>query len=909
MASPQIVPVPIDDEMVSSYLAYSMSVIVGRAIPDVRDGLKPVHRRVLYSMHEQGVRANASYKKSARIVGDVLGKYHPHGDAAVYEALVRMAQDFSLRYPLVDGQGNFGSVDGDPPAAMRYTEVRMARLASELLSDIEKETVDFRPNFDDSEQEPTVLPSRVPNLLVNGSSGIAVGMATNVPPHNLREIIDATIRIIRRPDVSIDELMSDDGDQLGVRGPDFPTAGFVYGTSGIRQYFHTGRGRVVMRARATVEPLPGKGDREMIVITEIPYQVNKADLVKKIAELVREKRLEGVSDLRDESSREGMRIVVELKRDVPGQIVLNQLYQLTALQSTFGVINLAIVNGQPQVLNLKQTLQQFIAHRREVVTRRTRFELRQALAQRELVEGLGMATTEVDLVVRTIRESRDQDEARARLMKLPLRGLEEFVRRAGRPEEELAKARERGEYFLSERQARAILDMRLARLTGLEREKLAAEYGELCELIARLEAILASEALLLDVIVGELREVREKFGDERRTEIVAAEGDISIEDLIANEPMAVTVTHGGYVKRTPLTEYRAQGRGGKGARAAELKDEDFVTSLFVANAHADLVFISDKGRAYTKKVYEIPQGSRAARGRHVNNLLGLDQAANERIQVIVPVEEYGDDKYLLTLTRSGTVKRTALSAYQNIRANGIIAVQIDEGDQLLTARIVTDKSEVLIGTAKGMSIRFDVEDVRPMGRDTRGVRGIELREGDHVIGMDVIEDLATQQVLCISANGFGKRTPLLRPLGAPADAAEGTSEGAQPVGGDVEERASWRKQSRGGLGVLAMETSDRNGPLVSLRVVRPEDQIMVITNGGQIIRTHVNQVREAGRNTQGVRILRVGEGEHVVAVEPIAEVDEAGAQADAEKPAEMPAEMQARPSAPSADEGSGGPTA
>lgn len=866
MASPQIVPVPIDDEMVSSYLAYSMSVIVGRAIPDVRDGLKPVHRRVLYSMHEQGVRANASYKKAARIVGDVLGKYHPHGDSAVYEALVRMAQDFSLRYPLVDGQGNFGSVDGDPPAAMRYTEVRMARVATDLMADIDKETVDFRPNFDDSEQEPSVLPSRVPNLLVNGSSGIAVGMATNIPPHNLREIVDAAIRIIRNPDVTIDELMAGDDGYLPVKGPDFPTAGFVYGTSGIKQYFQTGRGRIVMRARASVEAL-GKGDREMIVITEIPYQVNKADLVKKIAELVREKRLEGISDLRDESSREGMRVVIELKRDAIGQIVLNQLYQLTALQSTFGVINLSIVNGQPQVLNLKQTLQHFIAHRREVVTRRTRFELRQAESQRELVLGLGMATTEVDLVVRTIRESKDQEEARERLLKLPLKGLEAFVLRAGRPQSEIDVAKASGDFFLSERQAKAILEMRLARLTGLEREKLATEYGELSNLIAELKAILASQALLLDVIVGELREVREKYGDDRKTEIVHADGDISMEDLIANEPMAVTITHGGYVKRTPLTEYRAQGRGGKGAKAAELKEEDFVTTLFVANAHEDLVFITDKGRAYTKKVYEIPQGSRASRGRHAVNLLGLDSSASERIQVIVPVAKYGDDMYLLTLTRAGTVKRTALSAYESIRSSGIIAVQIDEGDQLLTAKIVNDKSEVLIGTAQGMSIRFEVADVRPMGRDTRGVRGIDLREGDHVVGMDVIEDLATQQVLCISANGFGKRTPLLRPI----EVKEGE---AAAEGGDVEERANWRKQSRGGLGVLAMETSDRNGPLVSLRVIRTEDQIMVITNGGQIIRTHVVQVREASRNTQGVRILRVADGEFVVAVEPVAETDE-----------------------------------
>ncbi len=851
MANPQILPVAIDDEMVSSYLAYSMSVIVGRAIPDVRDGLKPVHRRVLYSMHEQGIRANTAHKKSARVVGDVLGKYHPHGNASVYDALVRMAQDFALRYPLVDGQGNFGSVDGDPAAAMRYTECRLGRIATDLLTDIDKETVDWRPNYDESEVEPSVLPSRVPNLLVNGSSGIAVGMATNIPPHNLREIVDATIRIIENPDIGVAALMVDDPDGgfLGVRGPDFPTAGFVYGTSGIRQYLTTGRGRVIMRARATIEPM-GKGDREMIVVTEIPFQVNKADTLKKIAELVREKKIEGISDLRDESSREGMRVVVELKRDAQGAIVLNTLYQLTALQSTFGVINLSIVSGQPQVLDLKQTLQHFIAHRREVVTRRTRFELRQAEAQRELVEGLGMATTEVDLVIQTIRSSRDTDEARARLLKLPLAGLEDFVRRAGRPETEIAAARERGQYFLSERQVKAILEMRLARLTGLEREKLATEYGEICDLIAYLRSILGSEKLLLEVITAELREVREKYGDERKTEIVHAEGDISMEDLIANEPMAVTVTHGGYIKRTPLTEYRAQGRGGKGTRAAELKEEDAVTSLFVANAHSDLFFLSDQGRVYTKKVYEIPQATRAARGRHVNNLLGLDQVANERIQVIVPVAEYTDDRTLLTVTRNGTVKRTAMTAYANIRTSGIIAVQIEEGDALLTARIVPENSAILIGTASGMSIRFDASDVRPTGRDTRGVRGIDLREGDRVIGMDVIEDESTQQVLAISANGYGKRTPI----------------------------AEWRVQNRGGLGIIAMETSDRNGELIALRVVRPDDQIMVITNGGQIIRTFVKEIREAGRNTQGVRIIKIGAGEQVVDVEPVAEPDEGEAQ-------------------------------
>ncbi len=851
----QTIPHSIDDEMRASYVAYAMSVIVGRAIPDVRDGLKPVHRRVMYSMYEQGIRAGSAPKKSARVVGDVLGRYHPHGDASVYDALVRMAQDFAQRYPLIDGQGNFGSVDGDPAAAMRYTECRLARISTDILADIDKETVDWRPNYDDQELEPSVLPSRIPNLLVNGSAGIAVGMATNIPPHNLREIIDATIRLIRTPDITIDELMAGDeaNGYLGVRGPDFPTAGFIYGTGGIRQALHTGRGRVVMRARAEIEPMKGagaRGDREMIVVTELPYQVNKAELLKKIAELVREKRIEGISDLRDESDRDGMRMVIELKRDAPGQIVLNQLYQLTQLQSTFGVNCLAIVNGQPQVLNLKTALQHFIAHRREIVTRRTRFELRKAKEQRELAEGLGMATTEVDLVVRTIRESKDQDEARERLMKLPLAGLEEFVRRAGRPEEEIEKAKAHGDYFLSERQAKAILDMRLARLTGLEREKLAQEYGELCDLIARLEAILSSEGLLLDVIVSELKEVREKYGDDRRTEIVAAEGDISIEDLIANEPMAVTVTHSGYLKRVPLTDYRAQGRGGKGSRAAELRDEDFVVSLFVANAHSDLLFLSDKGKVYTKKVYEIPLASRQSRGRHVNNMLAIDPQG-ERIAAIVPVATFDDEHFLLTCTQSGTAKRTALSAYGNIRQSGIIGVQIEEGDQLLGARIVDEASEVLIGTATGMSIRFAVKDVRPTGRDTRGVRGIELREGDRVIGMDVIDD-ESRQVLALSANGYGKRTPLR----------------------DAEGNSTWRTQNRGGIGIIAMETSERNGELVALRVVHPDDQIMVITNGGQIIRTHVNQIREAGRNTQGVRIIRVSGDERVVDVEKVAEPDE-----------------------------------
>ena len=873
MAESQKLPVAIEDEMRRSYLDYAMSVIIGRAIPDVRDGLKPVHRRILYSMHEQKVTWNQSYKKSARIVGDVLGKYHPHGDQAVYDALVRMAQDFSMRYPLVDGQGNFGSVDGDPPAAMRYTEVRMARLASELLADIEKETVDFGPNFDDSESEPLVLPSRVPNLLVNGSGGIAVGMATNVPPHNLREIVDATIRLIANPELTIDQLMVEDPEtgRGGVRGPDFPTAGFIYGTSGIRQALHTGRGRVVMRARATIEEMPGKSSREMIVITEIPYQVNKADTLKKIADLVREKRLEGISDIRDESDRTGMRIVVELKRDAHGEIVLNKLYQMTYLQSTFGVNCLAIVNGQPRLLDLKETLQHFIAHRREVVTRRTRHDLRQAERQRELVEGLGMAVTEVDLVVSTIRNAKDPEEARQKLMKLPLKGLTEFVRRAGRPEGEIQAAEARGDYFLSERQAKAILDMRLARLTGLEREKLATEYGEICDLIAYLKSILASDAKLMSVIVTELEEVRERYGDERRTEIVHAEGDIAIEDLIADEDVVVPVTHKGYIKRVPVGEYRAQGRGGKGLRAMETRDEDFISSVFVANTHAHVLFLSDKGIAYLKKVYEIPHAARAARGRNIVNFVGMDPG--DRVAAIVPIPEFVEDGYLLTCTRKGRVKRTVLSAYERVRQTGIIGVALAEDDELLTARVVSGGQHVIIGTASGMSIRFDVEDARPMGRDSRGVKGIDLRDGDVVIGMDVVEG-DEQQVLAVSENGFGKRT----------------------------EVAEYRPQNRGGKGIIAMDTSERNGSLVKLRLVRPEDQLMVITDGGQVIRTRVGEIRVAGRNTQGVRVIRLNEGEKVVDVEPL-EVDE-----DEDEAAEGPLEGEPRTEEPVApDTGSDEP--
>jgi len=846
MAEPSSkIVVAIEDELRNSYLEYAMSVIIGRAIPDVRDGLKVVHRRILYAMHEMRLNWNQPYRKSARVVGEVLGKFHPHGDAAVYDALVRMAQGFSMRYPLIDGQGNFGSVDGDSPAAMRYTEARMSRFASELLADIDKETVEYGPNFDDSEREPLVLPSRVPNLLVNGSAGIAVGMATNVAPHNLREVIDATIRLIKNPAITIDELMVDDPSEnrLGLKGPDFPTAGFVQGTAGIRQAFLTGRGRVVMRARTHVEPIPGRGEREQLVVTELPYMVNKAELIKKMAQLVREKRIEGIGDLRDESDREGMRVVIELKRDAEPQLVLNQLFQMTALQSTFGVNNLAIVGNHPRLLNLKDTLSYFIEHRREVVTRRTRFELREAEAQREIVEGLGMAITEVDLVIKTIRAARDPEQARTDLMGLPLRGLEAFVQRAGRPQEEIDAAKARGDYYLSERQAKAILEMRLSRLTGLEQEKLATEYGELSNTIIRLKAILASESELLSVITGELDEIRERYGDDRRTEIVAEEGEISIEDLISNEDVVVTVSHAGYIKRVPTSEYRAQGRGGRGKRAMETRDEDFVEQIFIANSHDHVLYLSDKGIAYLKKVYEIPEAGRASRGRAIVNFVGMDPG--DRVSAIVPIKEFKDGDFLLTCTRGGTVKRTPLSAYSNIRATGIIAVGLAPDDALLGAKVVQPEQDVIIGTARGMSIRFNITDVRAMGRDARGVRGIDLREGDRAIGMDVIQS-DEQQVLTVSANGYGKRTPV----------------------------TEWRVQGRGGIGIIAMETSERNGEVVKLTLVTATEQFMCITNGGQVIRSEVSQVREVGRNTQGVRVMTLGESERVVDVAKLAEQEE-----------------------------------
>ena len=833
----QKIPVSIQDELRNSYLDYAMSVIIGRAIPDVRDGLKPVHRRILYSMHEQKIGPSGAHKKCARVVGDVLGKYHPHGDASVYDALVRMAQTFSLRYPLIDGQGNFGSVDGDFPAAMRYTESRLARIAGDLLADIDKETVDFTPNYDDSELEPTVLPARFPQLLVNGSGGIAVGMATNIPPHNLSEIIDATLLLIRNPDATLEELM------VHVKGPDFPTGGLIYGKSGIEQAYRTGRGQIVMRGRCIVEKTM-KGDREQIVINEIPYQVNKARLVAKIAETMKEKRIEGIAEVRDESDREGMRIVVELKKDVFPQVVQNQLYRLTDLQSTFGVINLSIAGGRPAVLSLKETLAHFIEHRREVVTRRSRFELRQAEAQRELVEGLGMATSDIDRIVETIRRSNDPEEAREKLQQLPLRGLGEFLRRAGRPEVECQEADARGDYFLSDRQAKAILEMRLSRLTGLEREKLAREYGALADEIARLSAILGDLATLMNVIVAELEDVKTRFGDERRTEIVPTEAEIQVEDLIQEEDMVVTISHLGYVKRTPVTTYRAQRRGGKGTLGMEAREEDWVNQLFVASTHSYVFFFSDKGKVYVKKVYEIPLAARNAKGRAIVNFVGMEPG--EKIAAITPVSGIEAGFYVVTLTRRGQIKKTALDEYENFRDKGIIGVRIEEDDQLLSAAITDGSREFLIATRKGMSIRFPEDQVRPTGRATMGVKGIELEENDEVVGLCVTGD-GRDRVLAVCERGYGKRTPL----------------------------DEFRKQSRGGKGVILIDASERNGPVVGVATVSPADQIMLVTDRGQTLRTKASEIRETGRNAQGVRLMNVDEGERVVAIEAFAEAEEA----------------------------------
>jgi len=839
-----IVSINIEEEMKSAFLDYAMSVITSRALPDVRDGLKPVHRRVLYTMHILKNHWNQPYKKSARVVGDTMGRFHPHGDSALYDALVRMAQPFSMRYMLADGQGNFGSVDGDPPAAMRYTEVRMARVGSDLLADIEKETVPFVPNYDEKELEPLVLPTRVPNLLVNGASGIAVGMATNIPPHNLTEVINATVALIRDPGLSVSELMQH------IPAPDFPTGGIIYGRAGVYQAYETGRGSVVMRGRAHFEET--KGGRRLLVITEIPYLLNKSRLLEKIAELVKNKAIEGVADIRDESDRRGMRIVVTLKKGAVDEVVQNQLYKQTALQTSFGVNMIAIVGGEPRQINLKEALRHFIDHRREVVVRRCEYELRQARDRMEIVEGLGVAIEAIDLVIETIRASQDTQEATRRLRAIEFKGLESFLRRAGVPEEELAVARQRGPYHLSARQTQAILDMRLQRLTGLQREKLEGEYAELTAEIRRLEAILADEGLLMDLIVGELIAVRDAYGDERRTEIAEATGEIALEDLIADDEMVITMTHSGYIKRTPLAQYRAQGRGGRGRRGAALKDEDVITDVFVSSNHRPILLFTDRGRVFLKKTYEIPSGGPASRGKALVNVLELQ---DEKVVNLRSIPEFTDHLYVVFATRHGLVKRTELMAFANVRSTGIIATSFSEGDSLINVRVTDGEQDIILGTQSGQSIRFHEEHVRIMGRTARGVKGIQLREGDEVVSMDTVAQRSEELMLTVCEQGFGKCTVA----------------------------SEYPTKKRGGLGVITIKTSERNGQVVDLRRARVEDDILLVTDRGKLIRLSVADISLMSRNTQGVRLVRLGTGEQVVSVTTVTEsAQETAADEDAE---------------------------
>ena len=802
------IPVYIEDEMKKSYMSYAMSVIIGRALPDVRDGLKPVHRRILFAMHEMGVEWNKPYKKSARVVGDVIGKYHPHGDVAVYDAITRMVQDFSLRYPLIDGQGNFGSIDGDAPAAMRYTEVRMARLSGAILSDIEKETVDWGPNYDDSLKEPLVMPAAFPNLLVNGSSGIAVGMATNMPPHNLSEVIDAIVHLINKPEATINELMK------FIPGPDFPTAGFIHGREGIKEAYTTGRGIIQMRARTIVEKNP-RTNRQAIVITEIPYQVNKTKLIEKIAELVRDKKIEGISDIRDESDREGMRIVVELKRDEVSEVILNNLFLHTQMQGTFGVINLSIVDGQPRILNLRELLRQFIRFRKEVVTRRTIFELKKAKERAHILEGLKIAIDNLDEVITLIRKSKGPQEAKDGLIK---------------------------RFKLSEIQAQAILDMKLQRLTALEREKIVEEYKEILKLIKRLEELLASEKLLMEVVVDELKEIKKQFGDERRTEIIEKTGEITMEDIIAEEDMVVTVTHGGYIKRNPTSLFRIQRRGGKGKTGMTTREEDFVEALFVASTHSYILFFTNKGKVYSLKVYDIPQAGAAAKGKAIVNILNLTQ--DEKITAFLPVKEFAEGKFIVMATKYGVIKKTDLQAFSNIRSGGIIALGLDEGDELIATRLTDGSKEIFIGTREGQAIRFNEEQVRDMGRVARGVRAINLAKEDAVVSMEALEEGKT--ILTVTERGYGKRTEI----------------------------KEYRSQLRGGMGIININVTEKNGRVAGIAQVNTEDELVITTNIGKIIRIAMKDVSVIGRNTQGVKLIGVEKDERVTGIAPIAEKEE-----------------------------------
>lgn len=838
----EIVPVNIEDELKSSYLDYAMSVIVGRALPDVRDGLKPVHRRVLFAMHELGNDWNKPYKKSARVVGDVIGKYHPHGDSAVYDTIVRMAQPFSMRYTLVDGQGNFGSVDGDSAAAMRYTEVRMAKISHQLLADLEKETVDFVPNYDNTEQIPDVLPTRVPTLLVNGAAGIAVGMATNIPPHNLKEVIGGCVALIDNPDLTITDLME------YIPGPDFPTQGIINGKKGIHDAYHTGRGKIYIRARAEIDINEDSG-RETIVVHELPYQVNKARLIEKMAELVKEKRIEGISALRDESDKDGLRVVIELKRGEAGEVVLNKLYSLTQMQVVFGINMVALDQNQPRLFNLKDALECFINHRREVVTRRTIFELRKARERAHVLEGLAIALANIDPVIELIRQSPTPAEAKAGLISTPweLGNVAAMLEGAGvdaaRPEglEPQYGIRD-NKYYLTEVQAQAILDLRLHRLTGLEHEKILDEYKGLLDLIKELLHILASPERLMEVIREELVAVAEQFGDERRTEISEASADISIEDLINEEDVVVTLSHEGYVKYQALTDYEAQRRGGKGKAATRMKDEDFIEQLLVANTHDTILCFSSRGRLYWLKVYQLPLASRTARGRPIINLLPLEE--DERITAILPVREYAEGYYVFMATANGTVKKTALSEYSRPRSSGIIAVNLNEGDSLIGVTLTDGNSEVMLFSDEGKVVRFSEQQVRAMGRGATGVRGINLEDGQHVVSMVVPTD--NVDILTVTENGYGKRT----------------------------DQNEYPAKSRATKGVVSIKVSERNGKVVGAVAVEDGDEIMLISNRGTLVRTRVDEVSRVGRNTQGVTIIRTGTDEQVVGLQRIAEVEE-----------------------------------
>ena len=855
----ETLPISLEEEMRRSYLDYAMSVIVGRALPDARDGLKPVHRRVLYAMHETNNVWNRPFVKCARVVGEVMGKYHPHGDLAIYDTLVRMAQDFSLRYTLVDGQGNFGSIDGDNAAAMRYTECRLDRIASDLTADIDKETVDFVPNYDGKELEPSVLPTRIPNLLINGSAGIAVGMATNIPPHNLREVVAGCLALLENPALSIDDLI-----EL-IPAPDFPTAGLIYGVMGVREGYRTGRGRVVMRARTHFEDI-GKGDRQALIVDEIPYQVNKKTLIEKIAELVNDKKIEGISDIRDESDKSGMRIVIELKRGEVGEVILNNLYKQTQLQDTFGMNMVALVDGQPRLLNLKQMLECFLSHRREVVTRRTVYELRKARERGHILEGLAVALSNVDEIIALIKAAPTPADAKLSLMSRLWRSpvVEEMLQRAAsdasRPE---GLAPEFGlssqGYRLSEAQTQAILELRLQRLTGLEQDKIVGEYKEVMDRIVDLLDILARPERITAIIVDELNAVREQYGDERKSEIVLHTQELGIEDLITPQDMVVTLSHGGYIKAQPLADYRAQRRGGRGKQAAAIKDEDFIDHLFVANTHDYILCFSNRGRCYWLKVYEAPQGSRVSRGKPIVNLFPLEEG--EKINAVLPVKEFAEDKYVFMATRSGTVKKTPLSDFSNPRKAGIIAVDLLDDDYLIGVELTTGQSDIVLVSDAGKAVWFDEEDVRPMGRGARGVRGMKLQDGQAVISLLVAED-DQQTVLVATENGFGKRTVL----------------------------ADFRHSGRGTQGVKAIADSERNGVVIAAKLVNDDDEVMLITTGGVLIRTRVSEIRGMGRATQGVTLIALDDGEKLAGLEKVAEsVGDAGAEV-ADELADMPAE-------------------